>query len=206
MAEPRLILRRWRRAVLRQRRLIVAMLLAASVLAFAEHVRPDPPVSTAVVVAAHDLETGTRIGPDDVQLVSMPEAVVPYAAATSVGDVTGGTVAGPMRAGEPLTDKRLVGASLIDGYPPGWVAAPVRVADAEAAALLVVGDQVDVYAAQPSEEEARLLVSSAPVVAVPRTEHGSSPGALVVLAVDDVAAAGLAAASDGAVVSVVMRR
>ncbi|MGH3506004.1 MAG: SAF domain-containing protein [Nocardioidaceae bacterium] len=206
MAEPRLLLRRWRRAVLRQRRLIVAVLLAASVMAFAEHVRPDPPVSTAVVVAAHDLEAGTRIGPDDVQIVSMPRAIVPHAAATSVGDVTGSTVAGPMRAGEPMTDKRLVGTSLIAGYPPGWVAAPVRVADAEAAALLAVGDRVDVYAAQPTKEEARLLVSSAPVVSVPRTEHGSSPGALVVLAVDDVAAAALAGASDGAVVSVVMRR
>ena len=205
MPETRLTLRRWRRAFLRQRRLVAAVLLAASALAFAEHVRPDPPASTAVVVAARDLESGALIHRDDVRLVSMPDDVVPSAAATAVADVAGETVAAPMRAGEPLTDRRVVGASLVAGYPAGSVAAPIRVTDAEAAALLTVGDRVDVYSAPAAGDEARLVVPDAPVVAVPRNGPDPGGGALIVLAVDDRAAASLAGTATQGVLSIVLR-
>lgn len=205
MPETRLVLRRWRRAFLRQRRLVAAVLLAASALAFAEHVRPDPPASTAVVVAARDLQSGALIRPDDVRLVWMPDDVVPSAAATTVADVAGETVAAPMRAGEPLTDRRVVGASLVAGYPAGSVAAPVRVTDAEAVALLTVGDRVDVYNAPAAEHEAHLVVADAPVVAVPRNGSHAGGGALIVLAVDDGAAASLAGTAAHGVLSIVLR-
>jgi Flp pilus assembly protein CpaB len=185
--------------------LVAAVLLAASALAFAEHVRPDPPASTAVVVAARDLESGALIHRDDVRLVSMPDDVVPSAAATAVADVAGETVAAPMRAGEPLTDRRVVGASLVSGYPAGSVAAPIRVTDAEAAALLTVGDRVDVYSAPAVGDEARLVVADAPVVAVPRNGPDPGGGALIVLAVDDGAAASLAGTASHGVLSIVLR-
>ena len=57
-------------------------------------------------------------------------------------------LAGPVRAGEPLTDVRLVGASLAAAYP-GAVAVPVRLPDAGMAALLRVGDRIDLVAADP---------------------------------------------------------
>ena len=59
--------------------------------------------------------------------------------------VLGRVVAGPVRRGEALTDARLVGPGLTAGLDPQESAAvPVRLADAEAAALVRPGDRVDV--------------------------------------------------------------
>ncbi len=52
-----------------------------------------------------------------------------------------------MRAGETITDVRLVGPALLAGYGDQLVAAPVRIADAGSAALLQPGDVIDVLAA-----------------------------------------------------------
>jgi Flp pilus assembly protein CpaB len=206
MPEPRLILRPWRKALLRHRRLLLALLTAATVMAFAEHIRPAPPPETLVVVASRDLAAGTVIEPDHVRSVGMPTAIVPAGTASDARQLVGETVAGPVRAGEPLTDRRVVADSLLAGYPAGSVAAPVRVTDADVVALIQVGDRVDVYAADPrTEQAARLIVVDAPVVSVPATGDSSSQGGLVVLAVDASDAALLAASADGEVVSLVLR-
>jgi hypothetical protein len=49
-----------------------------------------------------------------------------------------------MRKGEPLTDARVLGDALLQGYGPGTVAAPIRIADPAAAHLLHPGDRIDV--------------------------------------------------------------
>jgi hypothetical protein len=50
----------------------------------------------------------------------------------------GRTLAGPVRAGEPVTDVRLVSPSLAAGYP-GRVLVPVRIADADQIGRIVFG-------------------------------------------------------------------
>ena len=206
MREPRLILRPWRRAFLRHRRLLLVLLSAATVVAFAEHVRPDPPPQVPVVVASRDLAAGTVLEPRDLREVGMPKAIVPAGTAHDLRQLLGETVAGPVRAGEPLTDRRVLADSLLTGYPEDSVAAPVRVTDADVVALVQVGDRVDVYATDRNTElSARRVVTDAPVVAVPATDDSSRQGGLVVLAVDAGAAAQLAAATDSAAVSVVLR-
>jgi Flp pilus assembly protein CpaB len=206
MPDPRPVLRRWRRSLLRHRRPLLAVLGAATVVAFAEQVAPAPPPQTSVVVAAHDLQAGQPIGADDVEVVPMPAEIVPNGAAIRPHQVVGETLAGPMRAGEVVTDRRVVTASLVAGYPAGTVAAPVRVADGDVVALLEVGDTVDVYAADRDPgRPARLLVSGADVVALPSETGSGTSGALVVLAVDRSAAAALAGAAGGAEMSVVLR-
>jgi hypothetical protein len=109
-----------------------------------------------------------------------------------------------MRRGEPLTDVRLISPGLLRGYGSGTVAAPVRIADAGSARLLRRGDRVDVWAPPDTDDlapgppsggppRARLVVASAPVVAVPGG-RSETQGALVVLAADRSQAAALAGA------------
>ena len=102
-------------------------------------------------------------------------------------DAVGRTLAGPVRAGEPVTDVRLVTPSLVSGYP-GLVALPVRVADADSVALLRVGDRVGLVAADPRRGTASFLASYVPVLALPRAApesqdvaSASLPGRLVVI-------------------------
>ncbi|MGK5555860.1 RcpC/CpaB family pilus assembly protein [Actinomadura kijaniata] len=162
------------------------------------------PVATAGVpltVAARDLPGGATVTASDVRTVRVPSGSVP--AGTVAAPVTR-TLAGPMRRGEAFTDVRFLGPDLLDGYGPGTVAAPVRIADAEAARLLRPGDRVHVLdapkpdavsEARPSAPT-RLVASSAPVIMVPRAaDNASGQGALVVLAVDRTQAAALAGAS-----------
>nr|BFE30698.1 hypothetical protein GCM10010200_029490 [Actinomadura rugatobispora] len=111
-----------------------------------------------------------------------------------------------MRRGEPLTDVRLISPGLLGGYGPGTVAAPVRIADAGSVRLLRRGDRVDVLAPPDTDGfgadshsrgplRARLVVASAPVVAIPGGQVGTGGnGALVVLAADRSQAAALAGA------------
>ncbi len=208
MPDPRTLLRRGRRALLRRRRLLVAALVAVAAMAFARQVSPAPPPHTSVVVAAHDLDAGVTLSPDDVRMVDLPAGLVPAAATSDLAAVIGETVAGPMREGEVMTDRRVVAPSLVAGYPAGSLATPLRVRDASVVSLLEVGDQIDVYAAVPDDSDsARLLVTDAPVLALPAPEDRSlrADGGLVVLAVDAAAAARLAQAAETAPLSVALR-
>ena len=137
-----------RRAVLRRRRLLSALFAAAAVLAGVRAVAPAPPATESVLTAAHDLPSGTVLGPGDLVTRQLPAGSAPDGLATG-NDVVGRTVAAPLRRGEPVTDVRLVGPSLLDGYP-GLVAVPVRIPDTGAAALLEVGDRVDLMATDPT--------------------------------------------------------
>jgi hypothetical protein len=84
-----------------------------------------------------------------------------------VSGVVGRVLAGAMRRGEVLTDARLVGGGLLEGYGPGVAAVPVRMADAGAVRLLKPGDRIDVLATAEADEAAD----------VPRAGEGTSqPG------------------------------
>jgi hypothetical protein len=114
-----------------------------------------------------------------------------------------------------LTDVRLVGAASLRGLGSGLVAAPVRIADADAAALLRPADVVDVLAAgataaDGSAGDARLVASSVQVLSVPRPDGGKfgadlGDGALLLLATSAPTAARLAAAAVSDRLSVVLR-
>lgn len=102
-----------------------------------------------VVVAARDLPAGARLHEGDVAVARLPGDRVPDGATRLVSAARGHTLAGPVRRGEPLTDRRFLGPPLLDGYGPGrdrHVAAPVRIADAASARLLRPGDRIDVLA------------------------------------------------------------
>jgi Flp pilus assembly protein CpaB len=161
-----------------------------------------------VLTAAHDLAAGVVVGAGDVRRApydpaGVPDGVLPVAAAV------GRTTTGPVRAGEPITDARLVEAGLLRGYP-GLVAVPVRIGDPGAVRLLRVGDRVDLLAADPQgEQPAATLGEQVPVLAIPHSgaaDPGLTTGALVVVGLPPADARHVADASVSAFLFVVLTR
>ncbi|MFB9836617.1 RcpC/CpaB family pilus assembly protein, partial [Actinoallomurus acaciae] len=108
----------------------------------------------------------------------------------------GRTLSGPVRRGEPLTDARLRSGGLLGDGDPAAVATPIRLADAAVARLLHPGDRVDVLAARSDTTvPARTVVSSVPILAVPKPGLDPDEGALIVVRTDRSQAAALARAS-----------
>lgn len=174
------IVRPVRRAVLARRRLLAAVLTAVAVAAGIHAAASPPPAEVPVRVAARDLPAGVVLGADDLRTVGFAPGSVPDGLAV---DAAGRTLAAPLRAGEPVTDLRLVGPALTDGYP-GLAAVPVRLPDAGMVDLLRVGDRVDLVSADPQGAAAEVVATDVPVLAIPAaTDDGGSglPGRLVVV-------------------------
>ena len=159
----------WRRAVLARRRPLAALLTAVAVLASLRTLSPAPEPTARVLVAAHDLASGAVLRAEDLTRGGVPGRDGPRR--TGAPSRSGRILAAPLRRGEPLTDVRLVGPSLVAGYD-GLVAVPVRLPDAGTVALLTVGDHVDLVAADPGGGGARVVAASVPVLALPRSSDG----------------------------------
>lgn len=155
-------LRPVRRAVLARRRLLAAALAAVAVAAGLRVASGPPPATVPVVVAARDLPAGSVVAADDLVTAAFAPGTAPDAVADPVGHV----LAAPVRRGEPVTDVRLVGPALTDGHPD-LVAVPVRLPDAGMAALLEVGDEIDLLAADPQAGGAQVVARDVPVLALP---------------------------------------
>lgn len=175
------LLRPLRRAVLARRRPLAAVLAAVAVATGLHAARAEPPDRVPVLVAARDLPAGRVLTADDLRRAGFAAGSVPSGLATHP---VGRTLAAPLRSGEPVTDVRVVGPALTDGYP-GLVAVPVRLPDAGMAGLLAVGDHIDLVAADPQHPTAAVIASDLPVLALPDTppETGATglTGRLVVV-------------------------
>lgn len=194
------------------RRVAAAALLAVAALATLRALSPAPPATVAVWAAAHDLTGGHPLGTGDVARLALPLAAVPTGALKATTPVLGRLLAAPMRQGEPLTDVRLLGPSLLAALPqPGLVAVPIRVADGSAAAAVVKpGDLVDVLeVADPTAGETggpRTVASRVQVLTVPGPGEAGDGGGLVVLAATTAQARSLAQASADARLSLTVER
>lgn len=180
------------------RRLLAVVLLVSAALVAIRPDRPGavrPPAGKTVLVAARDLPPGRILSPADVRRVQIPADLVPYGVLRPGAAVAGRELAAPVRKGEPLTDVRLTGAPLtaaIGGQ--GAEAVPVRLADADIAALLRSGDRVDVImtSVDPPGRSA-VIARDVAVLAVPRArDTAPTDGAVVVLAAPETSAARLA--------------
>jgi Flp pilus assembly protein CpaB len=196
---PTSALREIARAISWHRRLLAAALTAAAVAAALTALAPRPTATVRVVAAGRDLPGGHLVAAADLLVIALPRAVVPSGVLTAAGSAVGRLVAGPVRRGEPLTDVRLLGPSLLAAVGrPGLVAVPVRVADGGAAALVHAGEVVDVLsasdpgAAVPGGLVARQVIVL--TVRLPAAEAADS-GALVVVAADEAQATALAHAA-----------
>ena len=183
------------------RRLAAAALaLGALVLA----ARPDftdrpteGPTTVAVVVAARDLPAGAVLARTDLRVARLPPGTVPDGVAGATDELVGRPLAGPLRAGEPVTDVRLVGPGLTAALPAGRVAAPVRLADLAVAGLVHPGDRVDVLATAPGAPEAEVVAEGALVLAPAGAgdDDVSGTAGLLLLELDPATAGRLAAAA-----------
>lgn len=201
--------KRLRRAVLRRRRLLAALAAAAAVAAGLQAVSGPPPSKALVLTATRDIPGGTVVTRSDLASQEFDPESVPSGVLASEAEAVGRTTAAPVRSGEPITDVRLVSGSMLAGYPQK-VAAPVRIGDPGAVALLQVGDRIDVLAADPNGAgEAQVVAEDAPVIAIPRpADSGSSmvSGGLVVVAVPEATANTLASAGVSSYLSMVINR
>lgn len=202
--------RELRRAVGWHRRLLAAGLAAASVSFAISALSPAPPATVGVLVAARDLPPGAVLRPADLATARLPPTAVPVGVQRAGTSLAGRVLAAAIRRGEPLTDIRVVGRPLLSALDrDGLVAAPVRIADADSAALLRPGDLVDVLAAgapggllpdgtpAQSPAEAAVVAPGVTVLTVPAAgpEGLGSEGALVLLAVRPSMATALARAA-----------
>jgi Flp pilus assembly protein CpaB len=206
-----LLRRRVRQAVLGRRRLLAAVFAALAVTASLRAATEPPPPTTSILTAARDLPSGSVLRARDLRPAPFVPGSVP-SGALAAGDLVGRTTSAPVRAGEPLTDVRLVSGSLLDGYP-GLVATPVRIGDPDAVRLLRVGDRIDLLAASPDRPEAEVVASDVPVAALPRPEgktnfstSGDTTGALIIVATTPETALLLAKSGVSAFISMVIRR
>jgi Flp pilus assembly protein CpaB len=190
------------RFVVLRRRWLAAGLAGLAVLVGIRGTAPADLPTRDVVVAARDLPGGTPLGATDLVVRRLPPEAVPAGAAATGASWAGRTLAAPVRAGEVITDRRVVEPGLVEGYP-GLVAVPVRVAEAGVLRLLRVGDAVDLVAA-PVQGSGRAWVAApaARVVAVPEDDEDDRAaavdtigGGLVVVAVPPDQALGLVAAA-----------
>jgi Flp pilus assembly protein CpaB len=175
-----------RRAVLRRRRPLAALLTAVAVGTGIHAVAAPPPPLVEVPVAAHDLPAGMVLGPADLTVAAFSPGSVP---ADVVESAAGRMLAAPVRRGEPVTDVRLVGPGLPVGWP-GPIAVPVRLPDAGMVDLLRAGDRIDLVAADPQGTGARVVAVDVPVLAVPAAEAPAGSGVtgrLVVVGAGDTA-------------------
>jgi Flp pilus assembly protein CpaB len=157
-----------------------------------------------VVVAAHDLPAGSRIQIGDARVITFAPGTTPSGGLQSAAGVVGQTLSGALRQGEPITDVRLRSPMLAAAGEQGLVAAPVRIADAGAVALLHSGDVVDVIAANDGGQ-ARVVAEGMQVIAIPPPGRSfDGDGALVVIALPLPTALALAGASSIGPLSVVI--
>jgi Flp pilus assembly protein CpaB len=192
-------LRRPRHPLHTARRAAAALLaVVALVLAARPAPPPDsPPAAVEVTVAAVDLPAGTVLAADRLTVARLPPELVPDGSTGDPSRLVGRVLAGGVRAGEPLTDVRLVGPGLTAQLPRGQVGAPVRLTDLAVAGLVRTGDRVDVLATPPGSTSAEVVAAAALVLsaAAPSADPSDPASGLLLLAVDDATATRLAAAA-----------
>jgi hypothetical protein len=191
-----------RRAVLRRRRLLAGVLTAVAVAAGLHAVAAPPPATVPVLVAARNLPAGAELQAADLVSAEFAPGSAPD---DLVDDPVGRTLAAPLTRGEAVTDVRLIGAQLADGFD-GLTATPVRLPDAGMVDLLRVGDHIDLVAADPRGTGAETVAVDAPVLAIPSEAAGGPgtaglPGRLVVVGIEDDEVDTVAAAAVGSFVT-----
>lgn len=177
--------------------MLAALCAGVAVTAGVRAATAPPPPTVPVLTAAHDLAAGAVLGDSDLRTLEFAPDSVPDGL---MSDAVGRTLAAPVRAGEPITDVRLVGQDLARAHPE-LATMPVRLPDAGQLSLLSVGDRIDLVATDAQRGDTVVVTSGALVLALPRADDpargaGTAPGGVVVLGVrpDDVVAVADAAA------------
>nr|WP_081514359.1 Flp pilus assembly protein CpaB [Nocardia donostiensis] len=191
------------------RRVLAAVFALAAIVLFLRGTADSERVP--VLVAARDLPPGHLLQTSDLRTASYEPGALPAGAVGDPSTLTGAVLAAAMRAGEVVTDLRVVGprlAATAIGTSDGRIV-PIRLADNAVTGILRGGDRVDVIAATESAPmNARILASNAAVVLVsgsPKHQEARSSTAerVVLVAMSSRDAAAVAAASLSTALTVV---
>ena len=156
------------------RRLLSAGLAALAAAVALARLAPAPPQLVPVLVAAHDIAAGHRLGPDDLELAGWRPATVPSDRVASAGAAVGQVTSGPVPRGSALTATGLLGPGVLSGQPPDLLAVAVPLTDAGLATLLRRGDRVDVLAMTSRSSSAPVVTAA--VVLADATGTGTASG------------------------------
>src|SRR5215467_13854796 len=152
-----------------------------------------------VVVAADDLQVGTKLGDSDVKLLRFPQSTVPPGAYGSKDRVLNRGVILPIAKGDFILPSKLAaanaGSGLASMIPQGMRAVSVRVNDVVSVAGFVQpGSRVDVLATgtQGTDRQTTTVLENVAVIAVgkslersPTGEAQSAPVITLLVAPDD---------------------
>lgn len=150
------------------RRPLAAACAALAVLTALKSLQPDTD-TVPLTVVAHDIESGRVLTGGDLTTVEVAPGTGPDHV-LDVNEAVGRRVAGPMRGGEAVTDRRVLSPRGLDGDD---VLSMVRVDDPASLIGLRVGDRVDVVSTA-GEHGAVVVVEQATVAALPSTDEGSA--------------------------------
>lgn len=185
-------MQRWWRRI--QRPVAVLLIGGGGFLLWARQNVPAP--TTPAVVAVSDMPSGHIVTADDVALVAWPQESRPAAVAVDLEAFVGRRTTAPVRAGEPLTELRVVGPSLLSDFGPDTVAVAIPGDPVSAASIIRPGDRVNVLG--QTAMGARTLVSGATVLTT-----SQDSGAIVAVPSSSAAQVVQAAATDSAAVVLV---
>lgn len=130
----------------RHRVLLAAICCGLAATSAVEALRPAPPPSSRVLVTTRTVDSGDRLGADDVALREIATSVAPPAALGDRSEAVGLTAVVPLPAGAALHPGVLSDGGVLSSAPDGTVVVPVTLADDGVAALLRPGDRVDLLA------------------------------------------------------------
>lgn len=154
------------RLVFEHRRTLAAVFTGLAVLT-ALSALGQQPAGTSVLVARHDLRSGHVLTASDLRTTTVPPAARP-SKTLGRGAAIGRRVAGPMRAGEAITDYRVLQDDALSGYADDAVLTTIRVDRADGLTGLHVGDRIDVIAVDPDgESKAEVVARAVEVVTLP---------------------------------------
>jgi pilus assembly protein CpaB len=138
-----------------------------------------------VMVAANDLQVGSRVEQSDVKIINIPATDLPPGAPRKKADVIGHGVIMPIAKGEFILPNRLApenaGAGLPSLIPPGMRAVSVRVNDvASVSGFVTPGTRVDVLVTASTigsgEPQTTTVLQNVQVLASGHTLERSSSG------------------------------
>jgi Flp pilus assembly protein CpaB len=176
------------RFVFEHRRLLAAVFTGLAVLTALSALSQEPD-GTPVLVARHDLRSGHVLAASDLRTSTVPPAARP-SHALDRGAAIGRRIAGPMRAGEAITDYRVLQDDALSGYAPNAVLTTIRVDRADGLTGLHVGDRIDVIAVDPDgESEAQVVARAVEVVTLPPAGDDSSVVTVGIVTTEKVALA-----------------
>lgn len=205
------------RFVVRNRRLLAAILFCLATAVAVEALIPPEQTRVGVVAAAADLPVGTVLTAAHLTTVELPVEAVVSSSFSDPAQVVGEQLATPLPHGAVLTTTMFVGSGLLTGAPAGTVAVPLRPTDPTTVQLLTAGQYVEVVLSTGNgfdvPGDTTVLARGLPVLwtsASPRGDPsvvwpGNTEGeGLVVVAAQPADAAALAGASSNGTVHLVL--